>query len=114
MASGALIGLVALVALLVGPHLDRSGSLALLLGPPVIALMSRFPLVLDRASSGIEVGFDSAVLVFLACFDGGAGALGDLGRRPGALPGQPRPSGRTSALFNIGLGDPVRLRAPLP
>jgi diguanylate cyclase (GGDEF)-like protein len=75
MTSGALIGLVALVALLFGPDLDAQWVVALALGPPIIALMSRFPLVLDRSSSGVEVGFESAVLVFLACVDGGHGAL---------------------------------------
>ena len=75
MASGALIGLVAVLALLFGPHLDEHWALAMLVGPPIIALMSRFPLVLDRGSSGVEVGFESAVLVFLACYHGGEGAL---------------------------------------
>jgi len=75
MASGALIGLVAVLALLLGPHMDEGWALAMLVGPPIIALMSRFPLVLDRGSSGVEVGFESAVLVFLACYDGGEGAL---------------------------------------
>ena len=75
MASGALIGLVAVLALLFGGQLDQSSALAMLVGPPIIALMSRFPLVLDRGASGVEVGFESAVLVFLACYDGGEGAL---------------------------------------
>jgi len=75
MASGALIGLVAVLALLFGGHLDEHWGLAMLVGPPIIALMSRFPLVLDRGASGVEVGFESAVLVFLACYDGGEGAL---------------------------------------
>ncbi len=73
-ASGVLIGLLSIAALYVG-HFDRHWIAAMVLGPPVIALMSRFPLVLTRSAGGIEVGFDSAVLVFLVCFDGGAGAL---------------------------------------
>jgi diguanylate cyclase (GGDEF)-like protein len=73
-ASGVLIGLLSVAALVV-EHLDRHWIAALVLGPPVIALMSRFPLVLTRTAGGIEVGFDSAVLVFLVCFDGGVGAL---------------------------------------
>ena len=72
---GRSIGLLAIARPGRGRHLDRHWVAALLLGPPVIALMSRFPLVLTAARRGIEVGFDSAVLVFLACFDGGAGAL---------------------------------------
>jgi diguanylate cyclase (GGDEF)-like protein len=34
---------------------------------PVIVLISRFPLLLDRGDGGIEVGFDSSVLIFLIC-----------------------------------------------
>jgi diguanylate cyclase (GGDEF)-like protein len=75
MASGALIGLVAVLALLLGDHLDAHWAMAMLVGPPIIALMSRFPLILDRGASGVEVGFESAVLVFLACYEGGEGAL---------------------------------------
>ena len=75
MAVGAGLGLTALTGLFRGNDFDTYWALALLLGAPVAALMSRFPLVLSRASSGIEVGFESAVLVFLACFDGGHGAL---------------------------------------
>ena len=73
-ASGVLIGLLAVAALLIA-HLDLHWLAALVLGPPVIALMSRFPLVLTRDAGGIEVGFDSAVLVFLATSYGGVGAL---------------------------------------
>ncbi|MGH8938073.1 MAG: hypothetical protein ACRDV2_01850, partial [Actinomycetes bacterium] len=73
--SGALLGLLAVGTMLGGDHFDVHWALALLVGAPIAALMSRFPLVLSRKSTGIEVGFDSAVLVFLACFDGGSGAL---------------------------------------
>src|SRR4051794_30150672 len=38
----------------------------LLLGAPVVVLMARYPLVLMRVGGDIEIGFDSAVLVFLA------------------------------------------------
>ncbi len=102
MTSGALIGLVALVALLVGPYLDRQWVLALALGPPVIALMSRFPLVLDRTSTGVEVGFESAVLVFLACVGGGHGALAvwAVGQVLSQATTAKRPDIR---LFNIGI-----------
>jgi diguanylate cyclase (GGDEF)-like protein len=101
-ASGVLIGLLAVTALLVG-HLDGRWFAALVLGPPVIALMSRFPLVLTRDAGGIEVGFDSAVLVFLACFDGGAGALAvwSVGQACSQLSVQKRWDTR---LFNVGIG----------
>ena len=75
MVTGTLLGLVAVIGLLAGDHFDAHWAVALLVGAPISAVMSRFPLVLTRSGSGIEVGFESAVLVFLACFDGGEGAL---------------------------------------
>ena len=74
--AGGVVGLVAVFTMLFGGDFDTKWLLALLIGAPLTAVMSRFPLILNRSSSGIEVGFDSAVLVFLACFEGGAGALG--------------------------------------
>ena len=84
-------------------HFDRHWIAALVLGPPVIALMSRFPLVLTRSAGGIEVGFDSAVLVFLVCFDGGAGALAvwSVGQVCSQLSVQKRWDTRC---FNVGIG----------
>ena len=101
-ASGVLIGLLAIAAL-VAQHFDRHWVAALVLGPPVIALMSRFPLVLTRGAGGIEVGFDSAVLVFLACFDGGAGALAvwSVGQAASQLSVRKRLDVRC---FNVGIG----------
>ena len=74
--AGGVVGLVAVFTMLFGGDFDTKWLVALLIGAPLAAVMSRFPLILNRNSSGIEVGFDSAVLVFLACFEGGAGALG--------------------------------------
>jgi diguanylate cyclase (GGDEF)-like protein len=34
---------------------------------PLVAVIARFPVVLDRADGGIEVGFESAILMFLLC-----------------------------------------------
>ena len=103
MVAGGLVGVVALGDLLFGGHLDMQWTLALLIGAPIAALMSRFPLVLNRSSSGIEVGFDSAVLVFLVCFDGGAGALGiwAVGQALSQLNRTKRTDVR---MFNVGLG----------
>jgi len=75
MVAGISIGLMAVAGLLAGDHFDTHWALALLLGAPIAAVMSRFPLVLSRTSTGIEVGFESAMLVFLLVFDGGSGAL---------------------------------------
>jgi diguanylate cyclase (GGDEF)-like protein len=94
----AVLGIAQLVA-----HVDVWWTVALLVGAPVCAVMSRFPLLLDRSTGGIEVGFESAVLIFLACSHGGEGALGVW-----AL-GQVLSQGTTTKrvdvrLFNVGLG----------
>ena len=34
---------------------------------PLIMVIARFPLVLDKGTGGIEVGFDSSILMFLMC-----------------------------------------------
>jgi diguanylate cyclase (GGDEF)-like protein len=34
---------------------------------PIIMVVARFPIVLDRGEGGVEVGFDSSVLMFLLC-----------------------------------------------
>jgi diguanylate cyclase (GGDEF)-like protein len=38
-----------------------------LLSIPLIVVIAKFPMVLDRGDGGIEVGFDSAILMFLLC-----------------------------------------------
>jgi diguanylate cyclase (GGDEF)-like protein len=100
---GSLIGVLAIVQFLRSDNLDLFWLTALVIGTPVIVLMSRFPLVLTRAAGGIEVGFDSAVLVFLACLHGGTGALAvwTLGQAISQLTGHKRMAVR---FFNIGLG----------
>ncbi|HEX5561013.1 MAG TPA: EAL domain-containing protein [Nocardioidaceae bacterium] len=42
---------------------------------PIIVAIAKFPMVLDRGGGGIEVGFDSAVLMFLLCSTTGHVAL---------------------------------------
>jgi hypothetical protein len=74
-AAGAAVALWAFVTSAVSGDLDRTWLLMALGGVPFIALMSRFPLVLTRGSAGLEVGFESAVLVFLACLYDGTGAV---------------------------------------
>lgn len=75
MVAGWSVGLLAIVGMLDGQDFDRKFAVAVVIGPVVIAVMSRFPLVLNRAGGGIEIGFDSAVLVFLACYEEPASAL---------------------------------------
>ena len=103
MAAGGLLGLVALLTLLFGGHFDLFWAVALVVGAPLAALISRFPLVLNRGSSGVEVGFDSAVLVFLACSHHGYGALGVW--TVGQLLSQTTKVKRVDVrMFNVGLG----------
>jgi diguanylate cyclase (GGDEF)-like protein len=97
---GGALGLAAVVAAVFSPGgVDPQ----LLLGVPVIALMSWFPLVLMRADNGIEIGFDSCVLVFLAVIADPLDALAvwTLGVVAAQLTTMKRP--RVKA-FNIGLG----------
>ena len=47
------------------PHLPLDGFE--LVTVPLIMTIARFPLVLDKGEGGIEVGFDSCVLMFLMC-----------------------------------------------
>jgi diguanylate cyclase (GGDEF)-like protein len=103
MAAGLLIGVVTFWNIYSDGHLDVHWVLALALGVPVATLMSRFPLVMTRSASGIEIGFESAVLVFLACFDGGHGALAVW--IVSQVLSQATTTKRTDIrLFNIGLG----------
>jgi diguanylate cyclase (GGDEF)-like protein len=89
--------------MLVGQGPDLRFFIALLAGGPVIAVMSRVPLVLNRVSGGIEVGFDSAVLVFLACYEDPASALviWCFGQTLSQITRTKRPDIR---IFNVGLG----------
>jgi diguanylate cyclase (GGDEF)-like protein len=103
MAAGLSVGLLALVGMFAGQRFDSQFFIALLAGAPVIAVMSRFPLVLNRATGGIEVGFDSAVLVFLACYMDPASALviWSVGETLSQITRTKRPDIR---IFNVGLG----------
>ena len=42
-------------------------TLPALVGVPLIVVVARFPLVVDNRYGGIEVGFDSSILMFLLC-----------------------------------------------
>jgi diguanylate cyclase (GGDEF)-like protein len=103
MAAGWSVGLLAVVGMLAGQGADLRFWVALLAGAPVIAVMSRFPLVLNRATGGIEVGFDSAVLVFLACYEDPASALviWTFGQTLSQVTNHKRADIRA---FNVGLG----------
>jgi diguanylate cyclase (GGDEF)-like protein len=74
-----------------------------LLSIPLIMLIARFPLLLDRGDGGIEIGFDSSVLMFLLCTlpVEEALVLWSLGVLGTQLTNDKRPA---SKRFNIGVG----------
>jgi diguanylate cyclase (GGDEF)-like protein len=103
MGAGLLVALGALASVPATGHLNGQFVLMLLFGAPVIALMSRFPLVLTRGTSGIELGFESSVLVFIACTasPGQALAVWVVGEGLSQAPNTKRVDVR---IFNVGLG----------
>jgi diguanylate cyclase (GGDEF)-like protein len=102
-ATGVTIGLLAVLTLLADGDADRKFWISLLAGAPLIAVMTRFPMVLNREGGGIEVGFDSAVLVFLAIYGEPHSALAiwAIGQWLAQAACSKRPSVR---LFNVGIG----------
>jgi len=82
---------------------DHSFVIAALVCAPLIAVVARFPMVLDSGSGAIEVGFESCVLMFLLCvLDSGAALLvWIIGVLLTQALATSRPSART---FNIGVG----------
>ena len=78
-------------------------ALAVLLGGPLIAIVARFPMILDSGSGAIEVGFDSSILIFLVCTLDTSDAL--LAWSIGVLFTQVTMNKTASArCFNIGVG----------
>ncbi len=74
-----------------------------LLCVPLIVVIARFPMLLDRGAGGLEVGFDSCVLMFLLCTVRPHVALTvwTVGVVVTQLTGRKR---LKSTLFNIGVG----------
>ena len=74
-----------------------------LLAVPLVVVVARFPMVLDDGEGGIEVGFDSSVLMFLLCTLPPVEALllWSMGVITTQVLTQKRPSVK---LFNIGVG----------
>ncbi len=78
-------------------------GLAALVGVPLIVVVARFPMVLDNADGGIEIGFDSLILVYLLCTFDPLPALAVWGL--GVLATQLTSGKRaTAVVFNIGVG----------
>ena len=66
----AVLGLGLVVLAWAGLDLARSGwsePWLVLLAVPLVALIARYPLPLDRHVAAIEIGFEASVLVFLLC-----------------------------------------------
>jgi diguanylate cyclase (GGDEF)-like protein len=74
-----------------------------LLAVPLIILIARFPIVLDQRDGGVEVGFDSCVLIFMLCTlpPQESLLLWAIGLTITQLTTDKRPSIKT---FNIGVG----------
>ena len=74
-----------------------------LLSIPLIIVIARFPMILDNGDGGIEVGFDSSILMFLLCYVGPHEAM--VIWSLGVLITQIATDKRTnSKIFNVGLG----------
>lgn len=95
-----------LVLALSAPHAWAGGwelGVAALVAVPTIMLVARYPMVLDGEDGGIEIGFDSTVLMFLLCtFDARAAvAVWGLGVLGTQLVADKRLIAR---IFNVGVG----------
>jgi diguanylate cyclase (GGDEF)-like protein len=97
--AGVLVTAIATFGVLVDGVMEPVTALVSL---PLIVLIARFPFVLDTGDGGIEVGFDSAVLMFLLCTLPPAEALvvWSLGALLVQLPSDRR---LLSRLFNMGV-----------
>ncbi|MGN6612133.1 MAG: hypothetical protein ACTHLJ_10195, partial [Angustibacter sp.] len=73
--TGATLTVNALARFVGSGGIDSTWVATFVIGVPLIALMARFPLQLSRAGVGIEVGFESAVLVALVVQGDAWGAL---------------------------------------
>ncbi|MFC5728654.1 MULTISPECIES: putative bifunctional diguanylate cyclase/phosphodiesterase [Nocardioides] len=98
------VGIALFVQASVGALRDGSGLNAVaFLGIPLILVIARFPVVIDIQDGGIEVGFDSCVLMFLLCTLDAHDAL--VVWSLGVLLTQLTTAKRLSSkIFNIGVG----------
>jgi diguanylate cyclase (GGDEF)-like protein len=82
---------------------DLEFAQALLVAVPLIVIIARFPMVLESGPVGMEVGFESCVLMFLLCTLDSAPAL--LVWSAGVLVTQAVADKRAAArVFNVGVG----------
>lgn len=64
---GVVIAVIATATVVVDDAADWRLAVGALIAVPLIALVARFPMVLDSGAGGIELGFDSSILMFLLC-----------------------------------------------
>jgi diguanylate cyclase (GGDEF)-like protein len=103
LAVGLVVALVAVVEVARHDSSDWQFAVALLVSVPLIAIVARFPMVLDSGWGGVEVGFDSSILMFLLCTEDRFEAL--VVWSAGVTLTQLMLDRRTSArVFNIGVG----------
>jgi len=99
------LAMVAVVAVDVarGGDINRRFGAALLVCAPLIALIARFPIVLDGVGGTIELGFESCVLMFLLAtvHDGQALLVWAAGVLLTQALSRVRPAAR---VFNVGVG----------
>ena len=90
-------------ALASGFERDWKLGVAALVGIPLVAVVARYPMVLDSEDAGIEIGFDSSVLMFLLCTFDAPAAIGVWGLAVilTQLTSGKRPA---SQVFNVGVG----------
>ncbi len=98
--AGVTVAAVAAARVLTGAW---TGPWLYLLAVPLIMVVARFPLLLDRSRASMEIGFDSCVLVFVVCTTNTwtALALWSLGVVGSQLFSDKRARAKA---FNIGLG----------
>lgn len=99
-AIGVVVGAAALISLVVDKSLADP---AFFLGVPLIMVMGWFPMLIGRTGGGIEIAFDSCVMIFLALITTPVQALAvwSVGLTLGQLLTDKR---RSTKAFNTGLG----------
>lgn len=99
-----LLGMVVLAwALVSGVDQEWTLGVAALVGIPLVAVVARYPMVLDGEDGGIEIGFDSSILMFLLCTFEASSAIAVWGVAVilTQLIADKRP---TAQVFNVGAG----------
>lgn len=103
LAIGVAVALMAVAEVVTHGPTDWQFIVAIVVSVPLIAVVARFPMVLDSGWGGVEVGFDSSILMFLVCTEERYEAL--VVWSAGVIATQLTLDRRASArVFNIGVG----------